>query len=241
MARKSKFTKELKIEVVRRYEIGEESIAMLANEINVNESTVSNWIDKYHVHGESAFDPRPKNASYITEFKEEVVTAYLNGEDSYRRLALRYHIPAHTIIKRWVKEYTKLEGLKEYCPQGDVYQMKSRKTTQEERIEIVKYCLEHDKDYKVTATVFNVAYANVYNWVQKYIKEGNEGLGDNRGHHKSDAEVDEITLLKRQLERTERERDIAQMENRLLKKVEEIERRRSGERVDMLLNGKLYD
>jgi len=43
MARKSKFTKELKIEVVRRYEIGEESIAMLANEINVNESTVSNW------------------------------------------------------------------------------------------------------------------------------------------------------------------------------------------------------
>ena len=78
MARKSKFTKELKIEVVRRYEIGEESIAMLANEINVNESTVSNWIDKYHVHGESAFEPRPRNASYTIEFKEEVDKSYLN-------------------------------------------------------------------------------------------------------------------------------------------------------------------
>ncbi len=40
------------------------------------------------------------------------------------------------------------EGLKDYMPQGDVYTMKSRKTTQEERIKIVRYCLEHEKDYK---------------------------------------------------------------------------------------------
>jgi len=114
--------------------------------------------------------------------------------------------------------------------------MKSRKTTQEERIEIVNYCLNHNKDYKLTAKVFSVPYANIYSWVQKYLKEGKDGLGDRRGHHKSDDEVDEITLLKRQLERVERERDIAQMENRLLKKVEEIERRRFGEKVAMKQN-----
>ena len=121
-------------------------------------------------------------------------------------------------------------------PFNNVYRMKSRKTTQEERIEIVNYCLNHNKDYKLTAKVFSVPYANIYSWVQKYLKEGKDGLGDRRGHHKSDDEVDEITLLKRQLERVERERDIAQMENRLLKKVEEIERRRFGEKVAMKQN-----
>jgi len=236
MPRKSKFTKELKIEVVRRYEIGKESISTLANEINANEVTVRNWIDQFHEYGESAFNTRPRNESYAKEFKEEVVNAYLNGTNTYRGLALQYNIPSHTVIIGWVKEYNNPEGLKEYCPQGDVYQMKSRKTTQEERIEIVNYCLNHNKDYKLTAKVFSVPYANIYSWVQKYLKEGKDGLGDRRGHHKSDDEVDKITLLKRQLERVERERDIAQMENRLLKKVEEIERRRFGEKVAMKQN-----
>lgn len=96
--------------------------------------------------------------------------------------------------------------------------MKSRKTTAEERIEMVKYCLEYDKDYKLTAHIFRIPYANVYSWVQKYINNGSEGLGDRRGHHKSDEEIDEMTLLKRKLECAERERDITIMENRLLKK-----------------------
>jgi len=236
MSRKSKFTKEVKIEVVRSYVIGEKSVATLANEMSVNKKTVHIWISKYRMYGDSAFEPRPSNAAYTKEFKEEVVTAYLNGEGSYVELALRYTIPAHSVIIGWVKEYNNPEGLKEYCPQGDVYRMKSRETTQEEKIEIVNYCLEHDKDYKLTAKVFTVPYANVYSWVQKYIKEGNEGLGERRGQHKTDNEVDEITLLKRQLERAKRERDIAQMENRLLKKVEEIEGRRSGERVALKQN-----
>ena len=38
---------------------------------------------------------------------------------------------------------------------------KSRKTTFEERIEIVQYCLNHDKEYKLAAKEFDVSYAQV--------------------------------------------------------------------------------
>jgi transposase-like protein len=236
MSRKSKFTKEQKIELVKRYDNGEGSFESLAKDFNVGCSTLKSWVHKYHTYGESAFDFKKKNSSYTKEFKEEVVQAYLNGEGSYQDLALKYNIASHSSILNWVMVYNNPEGLKDYCPQGDVYKMKSRKTKKEERIEIVKYCLDHDKDYKTTAKVFNVPYANVYNWVKKYIENGDDGLGDNRGHHKSDEEVDEITLLKRKLERAERERDIAMMENHLLKKVEEIERRRFLERAALNQN-----
>lgn len=233
MGRKSKLTKEEKMEIVKRYDAGEGSMITLANEFKVGCTTLKTWIRQYHTLGESAFNERTRNSSYSKEFKEEVAQAYLNGEASYSELALQYHISSPSVIFNWIKVYNNHEGLKDYCPQGDVYNMKSRKTTVEERIEIVKYCLDHDKDYKLTASLFQIPYANVYNWVQKYIENGNEGLGDSRGHHKSDDEVDEVTLLKRRLERAERERDIAIMENRLLKKVEEIERRRSGKKADL--------
>lgn len=113
---------------------------------------------------------------------------------------------------------------------------KSRKVDKNERIKIVKYCLEHDMDYKTTAKVFETTYANVFNQVKKYKEKGEDGLGDKRGRHKTDEEVDEMTLLKRQLKQKEHELQMAQLEVRLLKKLDEIERRRSIEQANMKLN-----
>ena len=45
------------------------------------------------------------------------------------------------------------------------------------------------------------------------------------GRHKTDEEVDEMTLLKRQLKQKEHELEMALLEVRLLKKLDEIERR----------------
>ena len=71
-----------------------------------------------------------------------------------------------------------------------------RRTTLEERKEIVEYCIAHDKDYKGTAARYDVSYSQVYNWVRKYLSEGEESLVDKRGHHKTDDEVDELERLR---------------------------------------------
>lgn len=236
MGRKSKHTKEEKLEIVRKYDNGEGSFKTLGRSIGVNESTVRRWVNQFHVNGETAFDNKPKNKTYTKEFKNEVVQAYLNGEGSYVDLAVKYNISSDSTIINWVKEYNTPEGLKDYNLQGEARNMKSRKTTKEERIEIVKYCIDHDKDYTGTALKFNVSYANVYNWFNKYAKDGEEGLDDNRGHHKKDEELTDMELLQRELERTKIELEMSQLEVRLLKKVKSVERRDWSEKAAMNQN-----
>lgn len=236
MSRKSQYSKELKIKTVKRYLNGESSQLSLAKEVGTNETVIRKWVLKYKNYGDTAFDTSNTNASYTKEFKEKVVLSYLNGEGSYLQLAIRFNIPTDSIIIKWVKSYNSHIELKDYIPGGDVYMTKSRKVKQAERLEIVKYCMENDLDYKKTAKVYEVSYANVYNWVKKYKEFGEAGLGDKRGVHKSDEEVDEVELLKRQLKKSQHQLEMSQLEVRLLKKAEEIERRRSTEQANMKSN-----
>ena len=103
---------------------------------------------------------------------------------------------------------------------------RSRKTTYEERIEIVNYCLEHGKNYKDAAELFNVSYTQVYQWVNKYKEDGKEGLKDKRGKRKKEEQLSEIEQLQRKVKILERQIKEKEMENEVLKKVQEIERRR---------------
>lgn len=239
MGRKSKYSKELKLSIVQRYLSGEGSTVSLAREINTTKNVVGNWIKKYKAFGENAFNTSHTNASYTKDFKKQVVLDYLNGGGSFDDLAIKYHISSSTPIKNWVKLYNSHIELKDYIPGGeDIYMTKSRKVNQAERLEIVQYCIDHDLDYKTTAKVYETTYANVFNWVKKYKEHGEDGLGDKRGRHKKDEEVDEVTLLKRQLKQKEHELEMAQLELRLLKKLEEIERRRSIEQANMKQNMK---
>lgn len=99
-----------------------------------------------------------------------------------------------------------------------------RKTTIEERKEIVEYCLKHNHDYKETAHIYDVSYSQVYSWVKKYDTNGEEGLSDKRGRHKTDDEVDELERLKRENLRLKRQLEEKDMVVELLKKVKEFER-----------------
>ena len=130
--------------------------------------------------------------------------------------------------------------LKDYIPGGkEIYMAKSRKVSKDERIEIAKYCIEHNLDYVRTAKFYETTYANVFNWVKKYRENGEEGLNDNRGRKKLvEEDNSEVAILKRQLKQMERERNRALLEVELLKKLDEIERRRFTEQVNMKENMK---
>lgn len=98
-----------------------------------------------------------------------------------------------------------------------------RKTTIEERMDIVEYCLSHGRDYKGTASIFDVSYSQVYSWVKKYDTNGEEALIDKRGRHKSDDEVDELERLRRENKKLKRQLEENDMLVQLLKKVKEFE------------------
>ncbi|MDD8048281.1 MAG: helix-turn-helix domain-containing protein [Thomasclavelia sp.] len=239
MGRQSSYSKELRIKIVHRYLNDGESILVLAMEIGVNRNTIYKWVRQYQKYGDTAFKITHSNHSYTKEFKQEVAQAYLDGEQSYIELASKYNIPSFSTIESWVKRYNSHIELNNYIPGGkDIYMAKSREVNSNERLEIVKYCLDHELNYKMTAQIYETSYANVFNWVKKYRENGENGLSDKRGHHKSDTDIDETERLKRKIKKMEHELEMSQLEVKLLKKVKEIERRRSIEPVDTKSNTK---
>jgi transposase len=104
--------------------------------------------------------------------------------------------------------------------------VKSRKTTLDERIEIVGYCIANNKDYGKAIEQYGVSYQQIYGWVRKYAKSGPDGLVDNRGKRKDSASMTEVERLRAQLKLKEAENLRLQMENELLKKLEALERGR---------------
>ena len=214
MGRKAKYSKELKLKIVKRYLKGESAYA-LANKYGMTKrgaALIMKWINKYKILGEKTFDSSSSNKAYSKELKQQVINDYLNGIDSLEGIANKYNISCDTIVKRWVKKYNEGIEIKDYDPKGDVYTMKSRKTTLEERLEIVNYVLANNNDYKGAADKYSVPYANVYNWVKKYNESGEDGLSDSRGrpsskepkHELSDIEKKDIEIekLKKELERS---------------------------------------
>ncbi len=93
-------------------------------------------------------------------------------------------------------KYNSHERLKEYGGKSNI--TKGRKTTYEERIEIVTYCIENNKNYDLTAQKHEVSYQQVYTWLKKYEEKGIDGLVDNRGKKKHENNMSEIDKLRAQ-------------------------------------------
>ena len=101
-----------------------------------------------------------------------------------------------------------------------------RQTTQEERVQIAKECIENGNNYGEIAIKYQVSYQNVYSWVKKYKELGEAGLEDRRGQRTAQQEPrTEEERLRIENAQLKHELYLARMERDLLKKLEEIERR----------------
>lgn len=102
----------------------------------------------------------------------------------------------------------------------------ARSTTQEERLQIVRECLESGKNYGEMALKYNVSYQQVRTWTQKFEELGEAGLEDRRGKRKKDqVPRTELEAAQIEIERLKHQLYLSEMENRLLKKLDEIVRR----------------
>jgi transposase-like protein len=99
----------------------------------------------------------------------------------------------------------------------------ARKTTLEERIEIIKYLIKHELDYHGTAIKFNVSYQQVYTWYKKYQALGVNGLNDKRGRKKQVQELSELEQLRRENERLKRDLYLSEAAKEVFKKKQELE------------------
>lgn len=184
------------------------------------------WIAKYKKDGEAAFSKQRK--FYSAELKRNAVSDYLSGRYFLSEIMSKYDIAERSVLQDWIRCYNIGKEFNDSRPvrSSKIYMEKQiRKTTFGERKDIVNYCIRHDHNYSRTAELYEISYKQVYNWVKKYESKGEAGLIDNRGHHKTDEEVDELQRLTRENRRLHQKLKEKDMVVELLKKVKEFERR----------------
>ena len=227
MGRKSRFTKEQKIKAVLDYKNGIKGVSQIMTDLGINKHTFRIWVALYESFGKSAFDNKRRNRQYTKEFKSQVVNDYLNGAGSLYDLMKKYKIYCDSIIQNWIKEYNNSGELKDYKPNIEVYTMKARKTTFEERVEIVNYCITNNNNYSATAIKYSVPYSLVYKWVMKYTKFGVNALKYQKKGPKPKKEFIPLTpeeKLQAELQRLQFENERLKLENEVLKKKKYFEK-----------------
>ena len=224
MSKRRKIKAEEKIRIVRACIKGETSACAAATQLGVNHHTVNDWIRLYETEGIEAFLPRRGNREYASALKGAAVKDYLSGRDSLRGICKIYKIRSTRQLRDWIKVYN---GHKDFKKQtGGSCMTKGRETTQAERIAVAKACLANGKNYGEVAISYNVSYQQARSWTLKYIEGGEAALEDRRGQRKKDQQPrTELEQAQIEIEQLKHKLKMLEMENRLLKKLEEIERR----------------
>ena len=209
-----------KIYAVNLYLDGKESQRRIADMFDVSLASVQQWIRNYESMGANAFTLKG-NKKYSKELKQ-----HLAGCGSQDDICKKYGIRSKAKLQIWIKKYNGHEELKSSGTGGSIIMTKGRKTTFEERVEIVQYCIAHNRNYAKTAEQYQVSYQQARNYIVKYEAGGVEALRDNRGKRKRPDEMSELEKLRAEVKILKAEKERAEMEASFLKKLEEIERRR---------------
>lgn len=225
MGRKALVPFEQKLKAVDEYLSGRGSQETIAKKYGVGRTPFNFWVRNYKALGEKGLMESHTNASYSFDLKQNAVLDYLNGNGSLDDICLKYKIKSTHQLRNWILKYNGHKELKASGIGGKAIMTKGRTTTFEERIEIVKFCLEHNKNYNEAAKKYQISYHQVRNWTVKYETLGVDALTDRRGKRKSEDQLSEVERLKAQNKLLEAKNNRLEMENEVLKKLEEIERR----------------
>ena len=221
-----KIPNEIKLKYARLCLEHKISKAEASRQLGVRDSTVYGWIYRYRENGDLAFLDTGKNNVYSNELKLQAVLSYKNGEGSLREVAAKYGLRSDVQLIAWLKMYNNGEDFSQHKMSGGSRMTTSRKTTKEERVQIVKECIANGCNYGEAAIKHNVSYQQVYGWVKRFKELGAAGLEDRRGRRKVDQEPrSEVEELKIRMAQLEHELYMTKMERDLLKKVKELERK----------------
>ncbi len=227
MSSKERIGIEEKVKVIQAYLDGEVGFTDSVKLGQCSKKTFRRWVRRYRAEGVEAFLPHERNQHYPPELKLQAVRDYLAGGGSQEEIAQKYHLRSSTQLWTWIRVYNahgdfnsvKFSGGGSYMKQG-------RETTQEERLEIVKECIASGKNYGAMAVKYKVSYQQVRSWTLRFEEMGEAGLEDWRGKRKKDQTPrTELEKAQIEIEQLKHKLYLAEMENGLLKKLEEIERR----------------
>lgn len=202
----------------------QKSINAVAKEYNASSFAIKEWVRKYQSGGVDGLKETKTWKRYSEELKRNAVNFYLEGKGSLFVTCQKFNISSTSVLRQWINLYTSGKNIKSTSKGRD--RMKpGRKTTFQERIEIAQYTIANDYNYQEAAEKYQASYQQVYSWVRKYEKDGEEGLHDRRGKPlDSKPNLTDEEKLQLRIQELEHRNQYLEAENGLLKKLKEIER-----------------
>ena len=100
----SKYSTELKLEIVRYCIENSHSFYHTAKHFNVAESCVKRWVRKYQIHGSAGLIKNLKS-SYSGDFKVYVVEYMHNNHLSLTETAIQFNLATDQIVAKWERIY----------------------------------------------------------------------------------------------------------------------------------------
>jgi transposase-like protein len=224
---RSKVAYEKKVEIVRDYLEGRVGYKESIRRANNSAESFRHWVHLYKEKGIEGLIPNTKNNSYSEEVKRKSVEEYLSGKGSQTYISEKYGLRSTTQLREWIKVYNTHGDFNAVKTSGGgSYMRQGRDTTLEERIQIVRDCIASGKNYGEMALKYQVSYQQVRTWTLRFEEKGEAGLQDRRGRRKKDQTPrTELEQAQIEIEQLKHKLYLAEMENALLKKLDEVERR----------------
>ena len=221
---RGKISPAIKQKAVMEIESGRLSQSEVARRLCVDGETVRSWLTSYRSDGNAGLEYSSKNRIYSLQTKQQAVEAYLTGQYSLQKICEIFKIRSKTQLLNWLKVYNSGREFKRMS--GGSRMKSTHKATKEERIQIAKECLASGNNYGEIAKKYGVSYQQARTWTLKYKELGEVGLEDRRGKRKYEQEPrTELEQAQIRIAQLEHQLRMAEMENHLLKKLKEIERR----------------
>ena len=222
-----KYTEEEKYEILKTYENGVGSMQAVALKYKISKKTLLDWRYAYRKYGINGLKDSHTWKSYSKELKEQAVMDYLSGQYSLGEIVRKYEISGKSVLVKWINKYNSHREINATAKGMNQSMIKGRLTSWKERIEIVIYCIAHNKDYQNASEVYHVSYQQIYHWVKKYELGGEDELKDRRGRKKNEEELTTEDRVNLEIKKLKAENERLRAENEFLKKLEELERGRS--------------
>ncbi len=221
---RGKISPTIKQKAVMEIESGRLSKSEVARRLCVKGETVRSWLTAYRSEGNAGLECSSKNRIYSLQTKQQAVEAYLTGQYSLQKICEIFKIRRKTQLLNWLKVYNSGRDVKRMS--GGSRMKSTHKAKQEERVQIAKECLAAGSNYGEIAKEYGVSYQQARTWTLKYKELGEAGLEDRRGKRKYEQEPrTELEQAQIRIAQLEHQLRMAEMENHLLKKLKEIERR----------------
>lgn len=214
---RSRYTLAEKLALITELQSSSLSITAFSKQHGLDHHTIGQWELRLQRDSINGLIATTKNQHYSKAFKQMIIHAYLNGEGTLQELTNKYQMRSTSQLRNWLIKQTVTAS-----PSRKQVPKMSRKTTFNERVEIVEWINKGNHSYSEAAEHFNVSYQQARYWALKDQAKGFEVLVDNRGHRKPESELtdlDKANLWIRQLESQSKDQQLLEA---FIKKYQEL-------------------